>query len=365
MNRASSPTGWVRNPDGTLGWTCNPLTGCRNCTPEGLCLGGSFPCYAYKLANGRLKQRYLANENYPEQERYQRVPFYPRFWNERLKELTRRNDMLWADDIERTRARPKNTKPIGIFLCDMGDLFGIGVPREWTEKILNEVWGNKGYDRFYVLTKQGQNLHPWSPFPPNCWVGVTATNRQMLLEARKVFDSPICSAGIKAKIKYISFEPLLEPVICDHKWETDTHQPAFSRRRIMPTPHCVKCGQDKRWGSNSELIGSDGKPIVDQVIIGACTGTLNDLKPLALKYPELTLMPYGVEDPELPFTRGKKWTLQPRIEWVEEIVRARDKAGVKVFLKDNLLPMFQAEWSKKFDKEIWDGERLRQELPVE
>jgi hypothetical protein len=29
----------------------------------------------------------------------------------------------------------------------------------------------------------------------------------------------------------------------------------------------------------------------------------------------------------------------PRIEWVEEIIRAADKAGIPVFLKDNLLPL--------------------------
>jgi len=68
MNRASPATGWVRNPimespelDPTqassyeLGWTYNPITGCLNHV-NGLCKGGGFPCYAYRLANGRLKQ---------------------------------------------------------------------------------------------------------------------------------------------------------------------------------------------------------------------------------------------------------------------------------------------------------------------
>ncbi len=32
-----------------------------------------------------------------------------------------------------------------------------------------------------------------------------------------------------------------------------------------------------------------------------------------------------------------KPTVMPKIEWVEEIVEACDKAGVKVFLKDNLV----------------------------
>lgn len=39
----------------------------------------------------------------------------------------------------------------------------------------------------------------------------------------------------------------------------------------------------------------------------------------------------------------------PKIEWVQEIVRAADKAGIPVFLKDNLSPLM--------------GGNLRQEMP--
>jgi len=224
-----------------------------------------------------------------------------------LKELTNRNDMLGADDIARTRARPKNTKPIGIFLCDMGDLFGIGVPQEWTEKILDEVWGNKGYDRIYTLTKQGRNLYPWSPFPSNCWVGITATG---YLAFNRALDD---LHAIDAKVKYLSIEPLLERV-------------NFYPERL------TYCGV--KW-----------------VITGACTGTLEDIKKLLMLYPQLTPMPYG-----------KKWTAQPKIEWVEEIVRACDKAGVKVFLKDNLKPLLisDARWGKGGYLKL-----LRQEMPIE
>lgn len=42
---------WVKNPDGSQGYTWNPITGCLN-HDNGLCKGGGFPCYAYKLANG-------------------------------------------------------------------------------------------------------------------------------------------------------------------------------------------------------------------------------------------------------------------------------------------------------------------------
>ena len=43
---------WVKSPNGKQGYTWNPITGCLNGCPY---------CYARKLANGRLKSRYLAN----------------------------------------------------------------------------------------------------------------------------------------------------------------------------------------------------------------------------------------------------------------------------------------------------------------
>lgn len=39
--------------------------------------------------------------------------------------------------------------------------------------------------------------------------------------------------------------------------------------------------------------------------------------------------------------------IQPRIEWVREIVEAADQAGISVWLKDNLIPIFQASEVKE------------------
>ena len=65
------------------------------------------------------------------------------------------------------------------------------------------------------------------------------------------------------------------------------------------------------------------------VIIGSCTGTKSDMEALIQRNPALKLMHFG-----------NKWTAQPRIEWVQEIVQTCDKAGISVFLKDNLAPLF-------------------------
>ena len=267
---------WVKNPDGTQGYTWNPITGCLN---------GCEYCYARKLANTRLKERYLANGNVapPDMEKERTKletletigklvydSFHPRFWEDRLK-----------DPIKGYKRNK------GIFVCDMSDLFGIGVPEEWTRRVLDVMkhpWLSP--TRFYLLTKQPQNLAKFSPFPDNCWVGVTATDSDM-------FDTAFRALmRITAKVKYISFEPLLD-------WTR-------TEGLINPIKH------------------------LDWVIIGAQT------------------KPYK----------------PPKIEWVQEIVEAADRAGVKVFLKNNLYPLLPCTKETKglFYYKHRLGE-LRQEMP--
>jgi protein gp37 len=157
---------------------------------------------------------------------------------------------------------------VGIFACNMSDLFGIGIPKEWTRRVLDAIRTN-GVDRFYLTTKQPQNLIKFSPFPENCWVGVTATNDYYFRKAIDVFRF------IDAKVKFISFEPLLD-------WSDFFSSFTFDQDNLS------------RWlhGIGWLIIGAQTKPY----------------KP-------------------------------PKIEWVREIVEAADKVGIKVFLKDNLKPL--------------------------
>ena len=195
---------WVLNPDNkTLGWVWNVITGCVNHI-NGMCKGGNFPCYAYQLANGRLKGRYLANHWIPDSLRGTDTdvlealldPFYPRFWPERLEEI--KPSGAWWDTLGGRQAK-------GRFTCDMSDMFGIGVPEDWTREIM-EVIKSDPLDRFYLLTKQSQNLAAWNPFPENAWVGITATGI-------KAYKQALTGLAItQARIKYLSFEPLLERI---------------------------------------------------------------------------------------------------------------------------------------------------------
>ena len=194
MNRTKIE--WVRNPDGSQGYTWNPITGCLNGCPY---------CFARKLAESRLEKWYLGNNNIapfsglPHGLGYIAPgvnPFYPRFWPEKLNE-----PMIKYRRWGKHSSVCHDQSAKGIFTCDMSDLFGIGIPTEWTQAVLDTIRSCPQH-RFYLLTKQPWNLKRWSPFPDNCWVGVSATNDNMALEAMLILPK------IEAKVKFISFEPL-------------------------------------------------------------------------------------------------------------------------------------------------------------
>lgn len=219
MNKTSIE--WVKNPDSSQGYTWNPITGCLN---------GCSYCYARRLANGRLKPLYLANKNLAPgaqggvaklsvgdksaitREGDYADPFYPRFWPERLIEPMNKYRRWGKHSSVKHEQSPK-----GIFVCDMSDLFGIGTPEEWTQKVMDAI-SKCPQHRFYLLTKQPQNLAKFSPFPENCWVGVTATNMHMLADACYMLKR------VQAKVKYISVEPFLDFNRTDDllAWNIDT-----------------------------------------------------------------------------------------------------------------------------------------------
>ena len=171
----------------------------------------------------------------------------------------------------------------------MGEFFGDWVPQEWQESVFSVIRIAQQH-RLYLLTKCPENLIKFSPFPENCWVGVTVTDNIYLSGALERLRF------IEAKVRFISFEPL-----------------------------------------SGQIVGYDGCDLaylledsgIDWVIIGA----------------------------------QSKPAVYPEEEWVEEIVEAADKAGIKVFLKNNLWDLL---CSNAFDNDIfWANERatLRQEMP--
>jgi len=264
MNRTKVE--WAKNPDGSPGYSWNPITGCLN---------NCRYCYARKLANGRLKNRFLANTNLasddgPDHKKHLANPFYPRFWPKRLKELQKSKSRTFGGG-KTSVDRHRESKPKGIFACNMCDLFGEWIPDKWKREVFKVVKDNPQH-RFYFLTKKPQNVPSFSPFLRRCWIGVTICDNQMATNAWKCYFDMI-----SAKVKFISFEPLFEEIL------------ALDQIIIQKA---------------------------DWVVIGSQT------------------KPYH----------------PPKIEWVQSIIERADKAGVPVFLKDNLKPLL--------------GDDLRQEMPV-
>lgn len=199
----------------------------------------------------------------------------------------------------------KIKKPSRVFVGSTMELFGEWVKREWMEYIFKLV---KFYPKhtFIFLTKQPQNLAKWSPFPENCWVGVSVTNCIQYANALTGLGQ------IKATVKFISFEPLLERIFADN------------------------------WGS--------------------------DIPRLTLQLTGINWLIIGQQTPVSKKT-------EPKLGWIKEIVEAAEKAKIPVFLKDNLNSLFAANNCKGFkeyrDKFFTfedfekDGTRwhLRQEFP--
>lgn len=147
---------WLRDPiTGKQGYSINPV--------KGLCPMACSYCYARKM--------------------------YKRFkWNPEIR---------YDPSVFMTLPN----KPSRVFVGSTMELFGNWVP--WMENILS-LCRRTSEHTFIFLTKQPQNLAKWSPFPPNCWVGVTATNQTKLIEARHYLE------GVEAATKFVSLEPFLE-----------------------------------------------------------------------------------------------------------------------------------------------------------
>lgn len=188
--------------------------------------------------------------------------------------------------------------PSRIFVGSTMELFGNWIPDDYYDYIWGMVKA-KPQHTFIFLTKQPQNLAKWSPFPGNCWVGVSATLPE---EIRLAFKH--LRYDVQAKVKFVSFEPMLG--------------------MILPF--------ESKWFTASG---------VNWIIIGQQTPV--------------------------------KTSTMPKIEWVRDMVEAADRAGVPVFLKDNMMPLLKdcigvhaPYWRITDPDNIWPYARLvqlRQEFP--
>lgn len=150
--------------------TWNPVTGCTKISD------GCVNCYACKMAN---RLRLMGNEKYTNG-----------------FELTMHEGCL-EDPL-------KWKKPSLIFVNSMSDLFHEDIPFSFIESVF-DVMNRASWHTFQVLTKRADRLAELAGrlnWTENIWQGVTVENERYLdrIEALRT---------VPAKIRFISFEPLL------------------------------------------------------------------------------------------------------------------------------------------------------------
>jgi protein gp37 len=150
-------------------WSWNPVTGCKHDCPY---------CYA----------RDIAHRFYP-------MKFEPALWYKRLTAPAN------------TTVPDKAANDISfqnVFTCSMADLFGRWVPSEWIEAVLEQARRNPQWN-FLFLTKFPKRLADFT-FPENAWVGTTVDCQARVKSAEDAF------AKVKASVKWLSVEPMIEPL---------------------------------------------------------------------------------------------------------------------------------------------------------
>lgn len=102
----------------------------------------------------------------------------------------------------------KVKKPSKIFVVDTGDMFGNWIPEEWIEQIFETV-KKCDWHTFQFLTKNPKRLIRYE-FPDNAWVGTSVNSDEDRKRAESIKKA-------KARVKFLSIEPLLGPVTFDLK----------------------------------------------------------------------------------------------------------------------------------------------------
>jgi len=201
------------NPDGSKGFTWNPVVGCKN---------NCWYCYARKFAK-RQKCELCKT-------------FTPHLHGERL------------DDPS------KHKKPATIFIGSMCDLWGDWVDEHWIDLVLDVVRACPQHT-FLALTKNPRRYLDFD-IPENMWCGVTVTG-----DGDPRWDDFFLCLPSPQQKKFISFEPLLSPTkeICK---AFDYCGSAIDLDQIIIGPLNHKERVTKReWILNLTNIVPDGVPV--------------------------------------------------------------------------------------------------------
>lgn len=120
--------------------------------------------------------------------------------------------------------------PSRIFIGSTIELFGEWISDAWLNTIFRAIEGYP-YHTFIFLTKQPQNLIRWSPFPDNCLIGTTVTDRHSADKAQKY----MLNLANKNKT-FVSIEPFLDYIpwvlILGYSWVIIGQQTPVSKKTM-------------------------------------------------------------------------------------------------------------------------------------
>ena len=155
-------------------WSWNPVTGCKH---------DCSYCYARDIANSARMSAVYPNG------------FAPSF---------RSNALNAPKNTKVPKEAATDTRFKNVFTCSMADLFGRWVPIEWINAVMLAARGNPQWN-FLFLTKFPQRLAEIE-IPENAWMGTTVDLQARVANAEKAF------ANVKSKVKWLSVEPMIEPL---------------------------------------------------------------------------------------------------------------------------------------------------------
>ncbi len=153
--------------------TWNPVTGCSKISP-----GCKF-CYAERLAR-RLQA--MGQGNYRDGFRLTLQPHmleHPLHWR----------------------------KPRRVFVNSMSDLFHESIPVEYIHRVF-DIMRRASWHQYQILTKRSERLllvDPTVTWQPQMWMGVSIENENYLYRVDHLRRT-------KARVKFLSIEPLLGPL---------------------------------------------------------------------------------------------------------------------------------------------------------
>ena len=159
-------------------WTWNPVTGC---------LHDCRYCYARELAS---KESF--RKTFP-------AGFTPLLRHDRLSAPANTTFPVNSTEPESKR----------VFVCSMADLFGDWVPGEWITKVMDAA--NTAPDWEYLFLTKNPARYKDVILPKTAWAGVT-------LDAQNTAQAKADTIkAVEAKVRWVSMEPLLEPIDIDFR----------------------------------------------------------------------------------------------------------------------------------------------------